>query len=257
MRLPFILIGLPGTGKTTLLNEVVQNLNSRNRNKGLEPLKLCSVDDLIASRMQLQDPIVKKFVTAYPEVKIFNDDNKVENATFIRAHGEDLFRVLEEFFLLDILENSNLENLALDLGGKSFLKEKVQDMALDKGLVPVFLFAENDEHIHHLGKNKEYTKRGNYKLAGEQGWEELAKFHKKERLPAMIRASRIVINISEPALIEKSKTKTKNPELTETIPSVLADELLFRVHEFSQNKKRRFNSYNNQTKKSNQKKKIS
>lgn len=237
MKNPFVLIALPGTGKTTILNEVVKNLNTRNKDSNLN---ICVVDEVRKSRMNSEDAVVKQFILENRDITIFKDGKKVTSGDFIKSYGEEKFRVLEERFVLDILETVNFQNTVLDLGGKSFLRKKVEEKAKEKGVVPVFLYAEKDENIDHLSKNKAYEERGNYKLAGEKGWEKLARQHKRERLPQMIDVSSVVINISDPKLVEKSKEQTNQDSLTQAIPSVIADELLFRVHEYVKSKSNYF-----------------
>jgi len=235
----FLLIGLPGTGKTTSFLECVKNLNKR----GIDCICI-STDGFINTRIKPTDPVIIKYEEDHsiriPPV-IFAASNP--SGAFISTYGEEpAFRDLEERFLIDIMRTSS-EREWFDLGGKAFMRAGSVKATEDKKIVPIFLYAEHDTIISRLEKDEGWRQRPNYVNAASKskdgnGWMLLAEQHRSERLEKHISSAKIIIavekNVEE--TFESSSQKKHYKSASE-----LAHEIFFRVRELE------LASLNNQT----------
>lgn len=233
----FILIGLPGVGKSTTLKKCIELF----KRKGITCC-LQSSDDIIKQRFKMDDAIILKF-QKYTGIKvpeeIFNAENPV--LKFMEKFGEEpIFRDLEAMFVEDILKNSSQQDW-FDLGGKAPLRNSIKNTLNDHQIVPIFLYAEHETILQRLA-NGVWKKRSNYLAAGEakidSGWNILAEQHRKERLEKYIDTSTIIVEVE------------KNPEdafITFKSPDELVNEILYRMNELKLISLQRENQFTKQT----------
>lgn len=98
----FLLMGLPGTGKSTTLVACVEFLKSQGVNANV-----ILTDTLINKRINANDPIIQQYEKDY-ELKILPSIFNAEDPSkvFIKTYGEMAMRNLEERLLVDIIQTS-------------------------------------------------------------------------------------------------------------------------------------------------------
>lgn len=213
---PFILIALPGTGKSTCLSDLKQILSTNNTTYEIK-----ETDAIIRSRISLDDKIVKCFLTKNPEIdtSLFKKVGSI-SGEFISKYGEEKWRDLESMFVKDILESINQNIEILDMGGKAPLHNFTNELLTKKGFTKIFLYSEPRIIIDRLEANNNWQNRGNYKTEGKDGWRKLANCHRKERMPLMINNADIIIEVSR------------------LDPAQTAKEILYRLKEYNLQKQR-------------------
>jgi len=173
------IIGLPGVGKKTAINEVLKLLNV----DGV-PRTLLNIDSIIHEQFEADNEIVKEFTRqkgiTIPEVVYSNKEHHVSEL-FIKHLGEELFRDLEEMFVLNVIENCKANDWPI-LGGKAIHRPAVVKALSDNGIVLVHLCAEYETTIKRLEREGEWRKRGMFSLKGEDGWRQFAKEIRESRL---------------------------------------------------------------------------
>ena len=194
-----LLIGLPGTGMPVVLREIQRLL--KNEGKALDVL---DVDKVIGARATIEDPVIIEFLSNNPQIEpgIFrgrtqelSDKCADISAKFIKSNGEPLWRDLEAKFIIDILLNYDTSNKLLELGAKAFLYDTAQSALLSEEYVPILLLASEEEVIDRLGRNDLWKSYGNYRLAGEDGWQALSRQHRDERLDDLRKYAKIAIEV--------------------------------------------------------------
>jgi shikimate kinase len=224
MKDRFTLIGLPGVGKSTVTKKCADILNSQGVICDIK-----STDEIIRGRFKQDDPVILKFETS-KGVKIPGNVFEPKKGTrpttaFIEEFGEEpMFRDLEEMFVNDIIQTSTID-ACFDLGGKAPLRSAVVDTLKENHIPPIFLYADHEMVASRLASDDNWKKRSNYLLAGENGWEKLAKKHREERLSKYINIAPIIISVGLQT------------------PEQLAKEILYRINELKQACSERNNEY--------------
>lgn len=211
----FVLVGLPGVGKSTILEICLETLGKKN-----SKYQTLSIDEIINKRMKPEDAVIQRFEKEKQikiPIEILTAPNP--NAAFIKYYGDEpLFRDLEEIFIKDILRNIN-NNTWLDLGGKASLREETMKLLISRRMITILLYAEHSTIIERLEKNNNWEKRGNYFNAESTkagGWKQLALEHRRERLAKHINTATIIINTDKKLSEEIAKEvlySIKNLEL--------------------------------------------
>lgn len=164
----FLLIGLPGTGKTTITNEIIrQDAN----------IETVSTDAMLKKEYKNpENPVIKSFVTSHQLQSMITTHEIMEK------YGEEEFRNLESDLIINELKNGKFKGKVIDLGGKAFLHPKTQTAFKDKGYKAIYLKIGEDVLVDHLLKDyKKYKSgqvalfRSNYNLPTEQAEENFRK----------------------------------------------------------------------------------
>lgn len=208
----FVLVALPGTGKTTACQEIAKTL----KNSKLADLHVLSVDKEIKKRFSINDPVIINFMREHPYVDKYLFTDQFEGSVsseIMKTHGEPIWRQLEGDFCIDIMNQPGGDRI-LDLGGKMFLNDGVRKTVKNQSMASIFLYADRNTVERHLSNDDAWTKRSNYRDAGPLGWKALLDQHRQERSPQMIASTDIAIDISEMQ------------------PHAVAKEILYRIHEF-------------------------
>jgi shikimate kinase len=190
----FLLVGLPGVGKTTTMRAWVQFLNDQ----GI-PANFIPTDVLINQRIRPDDPIIQQYETMHGAISRDIFTSQDPSKTFIDHYGETAMRSLEEALLVNMIESAS-ENDWLDFGGRALLLPKVVEAVKKKGIVIIFLSAKHETIIDRLGKNEEWRFRPTYALAAEKstdgkGWIANAIKHRQERFEKFTKLAEIIISI--------------------------------------------------------------
>jgi shikimate kinase len=204
----FVLIGLPGAGKTTILTEHVKLLNKQ----GVKA-NLIITDDLINKR-------IKEIL---PETSNAANPSQI----FINIYGIEKLCDLEASLLINII-NSSQENDWLDLGGRAPLLPGVAEALKAKGIILILLDAKHETILERLRKDGELQKRPTYKDAAEKsadgmGWIANAERHRDERLEKYRQSATITITV------ERSSSNQEEKELTAL--SKPPEEILAEIYE--------------------------
>lgn len=192
----FVLMALPGTGKSTVMKEWVETLNSQNISANF-----IQTDALINQRISAEDPVIQKYEKDHGRISpdIFELNVNERTKSFIDRYGLSAMVVLEELLLLDIIESAS-ESDWLDFGGRALLLPKITDALKAKGIVTIFLYAEHETILKRLSKNEQWRQRPTYVLAAEKstdgkGWIKNAKIQRKKRLQRFINNADIIIEV--------------------------------------------------------------
>jgi shikimate kinase len=178
----FILIGLPGVGKSTAIQEVAAALSSTH----LSGVNILIADDKIKSRIQKYHPIVEHFFQKQEQpitqMEVTYEHEPV--ALVINRYGESVYRDLEAKIIAGWIGSLDLGYL-LDLGAKACLHPECHSALKTHGYKLILLNAEHETIISRLEQDDSWRKRANYLLAGPDGWRDLAYRHRSERLDIM------------------------------------------------------------------------
>src|ERR1700730_15781722 len=147
----FLLLGLPGTGKTTTFKACIDLLKHQ---QGINN-NLILTDELINTRMKKRDDkIILEFEHDFGKEispNVFDADKP--SVEFLKLYTEPTLCDLEELFLLDIFKSSN-ENDWLDFGGRALMYPNVVKTLRDKNIIFIFLYAEPETIISHLNEHE-------------------------------------------------------------------------------------------------------
>lgn len=203
LALNCVLVALPGTGKTTTLRTILGDNSS---------VKILELDSEIKKRLKAEDHIAIKFLDKYPNISsdVFTPkDGKSISSTIMKEYGEEKWRELEGDYATDIIEGIGKQDegkkTSIDLGGKMFLNDKVRQTLKSKGIVSIYLYADKDTIRKHLLKNDNWTKRSNYRNAGEKGWRDLVDQHYLERTDDMRNLTSVAIDVSNKSSQDMAK----------------------------------------------------
>lgn len=190
----FLLIGLPGVGKTTIMQAWVQFLNDQGISANFVP-----TDILINQRIRSDDLIVQQYEEIYGKIDddIFTAEDP--SKSFINRYGELAMRSLEEQLLINMIDSST-ENDWLDFGGRALLLPKVVEAVKRQGITIIFLSATHETILQRLGTNEEWRQRPTYALASEKsadgkGWMSNAIKHREERFEKFTQMANIIISV--------------------------------------------------------------
>lgn len=241
MQPRFVLIGLAGVGKSTLLKRFAEYMSS----KAIH----CEVklsDEIIHKRFVENDPIILKFQDE-KKIKITKEIFSADKPTgaFIKEFGEEpLFRDLEEMFIKDILQSGKPDDW-YDLGGKAPLRDGATISLHENKLIPIFLYAEHETILARLELDDNWQKRSNYLQAGENGWRALAATHREERLKKYVNAATIVISVDAK---DKVTPGVDGPQLyILKTPDDLLREIRYRIKELELTCINRNNAFSNKS----------
>lgn len=197
----FLLIGLPGAGKTTTMRAWVQHLNDR----GI-PANFVPTDVVITQRIRPDDLIIQQYEAVYGQIAsdVFtaNDSSKA----FLDHYGEPALRRLEEALLVNMIASAS-ENDWLDFGGRALLLPKVVEAVKKQGIAIIFLSASHDTILRRLGENEAWRLRPSYALATEKssdgkGWVANAAKHREERVEIFTKMADIMIDCNDLTSVE-------------------------------------------------------
>jgi shikimate kinase len=228
----FLLIGLPATGKTTILTECVNFLQKRDID-----CNLISTDNLINQRIKPEDSVIQQYEKDHG-LKVSSDifTETDPSRAFIKIYGETAFRDLEERFLIDIIESSH-ENDWFDFGARALTLPGVVKAVEAKKTVPIFLYAEHETIIARLEKDEGWKQRPTYMNAAEkssdgQGWKTNAEMHRKDRLAKYIELSAITISVEKNAseLLGSNQAGEQSAALYKS-PEEIVQEIFARLKE--------------------------
>lgn len=199
----FLLIGLPGAGKTTTMRAWVQFLNDQDI-----PANFVPTDTLINQRIRSDDPIIQQYEAKHGKISTNIFTSQDPSKAFIDQYGESALRSLEEALLVNMIESA-AENDWLDFGGRALLLPRVIDAVKKQGIVIIFLSAKHETILSRLGENEEWRLRPTYQLAAEKstdgkGWVANAVKHREERVEKFTKTADIIISVdfSEPTSVE-------------------------------------------------------
>ncbi len=141
----FLLLGLPGAGKTTTMQAWVQFLNTQGISANFLP-----TDVLINQRIRPDDTIIQQYEESYGTIlsEVFISSNP--SKAFIDKYSESAMRDLEERLLVDMIESAS-DNDWFDFGGRALLLPKVVE-AIKKNQITI-VFLELCSNLVY-GKNK-------------------------------------------------------------------------------------------------------
>lgn len=187
---PFLLIGLPKSGKTTISRIIAQELG----------VGVVNFDQEIKRTISPNHPAVIAFKNRNPNITWSNDlfERREENGKAVSVakrmmrkfpnNGETLWRDLEGEFASHILRKivTRYPDLnkrpILDIGGKIFLNTQFRKTATELGYQAIYLNADSQTVERHLKKNfNRNALPSNYELAAEN-----AKRHNKEPFTGVI-----------------------------------------------------------------------
>jgi shikimate kinase len=229
----FVLIGLPGVGKSTTMTECQKILQAQGH--------LCTVkvtDDIIKKRFTADDSVMLEF-QQQKSLKISDEIFKAQNpiGAFMQTFGEEpLWRDLEAMFVADIMAQAKSDEW-FDLGGKAPLRQVVGESLYKERIVPIFLYAEHETVVQQLAANDTWKKRSNYYNAGVNGWQDLAKQHREERLAKYCERAVIIIAVDADA------DKNGKSIVVAKQPAELAKEIFYRVKALEISCLRRYNLF--------------
>lgn len=158
---PFVLIGLPGIGKSTVSNTIIA---------GTETKVISTDKHFSAVRSNPQHPITQSFRESL-SLKLgetVNPDLFPSSANFAKKYGMTNFRDLEEAILVDLISTTDFNDKILDLGGAAFDRENTRHAIKDKGITSIYLKADPELISANLYKDFLEMKksgrisRGNY-----------------------------------------------------------------------------------------------
>lgn len=158
---PFVLIGLPGVGKSTVSDAIIAGTST----------EVVSTDKHFFNvRSNSQHPITKQFIHDLSEQLQQNIDASLLSNTsaFTEAYGMKCFRDLEEMILVDLISNTDFNGKILDLGGAAFDRENTRNAIKAKGITSIYLKADPELISTHLYKDfleikqSGQIRRGNY-----------------------------------------------------------------------------------------------
>ena len=217
----FLLLGLPGAGKTTTMQAWVQFLNGQGIHANFVPTDL-----LINQRIRPDDTIIQQYEETHGAIspEIFTTSNP--SKAFIGKYGEPAMRDLEERLLVDMIESAS-ENDWLDFGGRALLLPKVIEAVKKNKIMVVFLSAKHETILKRLEKNEEWQQRPTYALAAERstdgkGWITNAVKHREERIEHFTRMADIIISVesNEMILQEESESISRDKTLEEIVREI-------------------------------------
>lgn len=218
----FLLVGLPGAGKTTTMQAWVQFLNTQGIRTNFVP-----TDVVINQRIRPDDTIIQQYEESYgailPEVFAASNPSKA----FIDKYGEPAMRDLEERLLVDMI-NCASEHDWLDFGGRALLLPKVLEAVKKNQIMVIFLSAKHETILKRLEKNDEWRQRPTYALATEKstdgkGWIANAIKHREERVEHFTKmADRIISIETEECVLQDSKFTPGEKTSDEVIQEILS-----------------------------------
>lgn len=170
-------IGLLGAGKSAASAALKKLMASHGRQ-----CNYVSTDDAVLLAMRNQaHAIILRFQQDH-NIKIHRSvfESDSPTAVFIDLYGESCFRKLEAMIVADLVEHSD-KNTFFDLGGKVPLRKSLAKQLKSAGVIMVYLKVSPDTIEDHLSKNDTWQTRGIYRLAGSDGWRNLALQHRSER----------------------------------------------------------------------------
>ena len=204
MRVPFVLVGLSGTGKSTTFREVSRILQDPSP-------ELLETDAIILERISREDRVVQQFVkqcatrhekdpSLYKhkiiDMSVFDDAYTCFSKIAAQYGAEPYMRDLEELYIIDIVKNYNLDNACLDIGGKAFFREASRKAFAEKGMLSVFLYGDENVSLKHLLDSGDWKKNSLYRDAGEGKWQAVALKQRTERLPFMLENTQLLIDVT-------------------------------------------------------------
>lgn len=158
---PFVLIGLPGVGKSTVADAVIFGTDT----------KVISTDKHFAAvRSDIKHPITKNFIEQLSAERGEKIDSSLlpSSAAFTEKYGMKAFRDLEEMILTDLINQTDFNGKILDLGGAAFGRENTRNAIRAKGITSIYLKSEPELIAANLYKDfleikaSGQIRRGNY-----------------------------------------------------------------------------------------------
>lgn len=199
MSLNFICIGLPGSGKTTIMSlfsEYTQDSPVFTMDDQIKiRLNRLLTEPYIREKLtkaQTDDPVVNALCLRWSEkhdlelvVSAFlREGYEKHSSAVMKLLGEPCWRELEAAIAVDFLKNQ--KGCLFDLGSSQPLDAVVQQACLESGIKFIFLKADHETICQHLSVPQKdgrprWQQISNYAAEGENGWKALALKHRALR----------------------------------------------------------------------------
>lgn len=222
-KLNFVLIGLPGVGKTTITKEYLESIknNLSARDAYFPEYQIISTDEVIKEIIVTQNhPALIDFTEHCVNFHSQHPDKynkKFEGLCFFidktprrivqdmfSEYGEHYWRDLEAICIGYIFRQYNGQCIIFDLGGKAFLHPFVREKINEMGLKSVFLSASHEQILARLSSGDAWQKRSNY-AAEAVKWPQLSYRHRHERVSTLIEDSDIAVDTTDKSVQQVAK----------------------------------------------------
>lgn len=139
--MPFVLVGLPGTGKTTISEMLGKKYN----------MPVVSTDTSILRQAchDVSNPVTKQFIENFERnygCKLSNPELLRDYTEFSRLYGAKPYCDLEEQAILKAFADGVMDGAIVDLSGAAFVREAVRNVLSEHAVVSIYLEA-SDAHI--------------------------------------------------------------------------------------------------------------
>lgn len=176
---PFTLVGMPGTGKSTVSKALGEKYG----------MSVVSTDAVIfkEARRDPGHPVTAKFIEGFAAAygaPLEDPALLMDMPAFVAKHGETAFRDLEEQAVCAAFAEGKMDGAIPDLSGSGFMRPAIRAALKERGVISVYLEMSDEAVLRNLKKDYEESvrtgviKRSGYfgigKKAEEEGQDPIA-----------------------------------------------------------------------------------